>query len=65
VATRERAAPGSGTPRKERPRESSAVQDPGLKDYVRTPARERKPRWPEPVEARDIEWLTRYRCSSV
>ncbi|KAH6696972.1 cell division control protein [Plectosphaerella plurivora] len=32
VATRER-APGSGTPRKERQRESSAVQDPGLKDY--------------------------------
>ena len=35
VATRERGS-ASGTPaRKERARESSAVQDPGLKDYVR------------------------------
>lgn len=35
VATRERVGV-SGTPsRKERHRESSAVQDPGLKDYVR------------------------------
>lgn len=36
VASRERS---SGTPRKEKqgPRESSALQDPGLKDYVRIP----------------------------
>lgn len=32
VASRER---GQGTPRRERQRESSALQDPGLKDYVR------------------------------
>lgn len=34
VASRERSAPGTPS-RKERIRESSALQDPGLKDYVR------------------------------
>ena len=35
VATRERAAMPGTPSRKERQRESSALQDPGLKDYVR------------------------------
>lgn len=35
VASRERSAAVPGTPsRKDKPRESLAVQDPGLKDYV-------------------------------
>jgi hypothetical protein len=36
VATRERAGVPGTPSRKERQRESSAVQDPGLKDYVRS-----------------------------
>lgn len=37
VAVRERGGTAPGTPsRRDRVRESSAVQDPGLKDYVRT-----------------------------
>jgi len=35
MATRERSMPGTPS-RKEKIRESSALQDPGLKDYVRT-----------------------------
>lgn len=35
VASRERPMPGTPS-RKEKHRESSALQDPGLKDYVRT-----------------------------
>lgn len=36
IASRERSVPGTPS-RKEKIRESSALQDPGLKDYVRIP----------------------------